>query len=148
MSRQRNKTRNKRPVQKQQPITTQQQNHQQVVQVTEQFSGPIPPPDVLERYNQIAPGAANRIIAMAEQETGHRRDMELSILSNEYREARMGQICAVIIGSLAIITGGITAVSGAQWAGLAIGGCGVVGLVSVFIFGRKGIWRQQRDKPA
>ena len=77
----------------------------QVVQVTEQFSGPLPPPDMLERYNQVVPDAANRIIAMAEQETGHRRNMERLIISNEYQEAKMGQTCAVIIGSLAIISG-------------------------------------------
>ena len=67
------------PVKKQQR-PSRQQNSQQVVQVTEQFSGPLPPPDVLEKYNQVAPEAANRIIAMAEQETGHRRDMERMII--------------------------------------------------------------------
>ena len=80
------------PVKKQQR-SSQQQNSQQVVQVTEQFSGPLPPPDVLERYNQVAPDAANRIIAMAEQETGHRRDIERLSVSNEYKEARVGQTC-------------------------------------------------------
>lgn len=101
MGRQRHSSQRKAPVKKQQ-LPSRQQTSQQIVQVTEQFSGPLPPPDVLERYNQIAPDAANRIIAMAEQETGHRRNMEQIIVSNEYREARMGQVCAVIIGSLAI----------------------------------------------
>ena len=145
MGKPRNSSQRKAPVKKQQ-LPTQQQTSQQVVQVTEQFSGPLPPPDVLERYNQVVPDAANRIIAMAEQETGHRRNMERLIISNEYQEAKMGQTCAVIIGSLAIISGATISVLGAQLAGAAIGGCGVIGLVSVFVLGRKGDLRRQQDK--
>ena len=125
---------------------SEQQNSQQVVQVTEQFRGPLPPPDVLEKYNQVAPDAANRIITMAEQETSHRRDMEHLIISNEYKEAKIGQICAVLIGSLAIIAGSVISVLGAQLAGAAIGGCGVIGLVSVFVIGRKGDRLRKQDK--
>lgn len=145
MGRQRHSSQRKAPVKKQQ-LPSRQQTSQQIVQVTEQFSGPLPPPDVLERYNQIAPDAANRIIAMAEQETGHRRNMEQIIVSNEYREARMGQVCAVIIGSLAIIAGATISVLGAQLAGAAIGGSGVIGLVSVFVFGRQGDRPHKQDK--
>ena len=54
MGRQRHSPQRKAPAKKPQ-FSTQQQNSQQVVQVTEQFSGPLPPPDVLERYNQVAP---------------------------------------------------------------------------------------------
>ena len=83
MGRPRHSSQRKAPVKKQQ-LPTQQQTSQQVVQVTEQFSGPLPPPDVLERYNQVVPDAANRIIAMAEQETGHRRNIQaISIGSDQ-----------------------------------------------------------------
>lgn len=37
------------------------------------YSGPLPPPAMLEQYNNIAPGAANRIIAMAETEQNIRK---------------------------------------------------------------------------
>lgn len=83
---------------------------------------------------------------MAEQETGHRRNMEQIIVSNEYREARMGQVCAVIVGSLAIIAGATISVLGAQLAGAAIGGGGVMGLVSVFVLGRKGDRPHKQDE--
>ena len=63
--------------------------------------------------------------------------MERLIISNEYQEARMGQTCAVFIGSIAIIAGSVISVLGAPWAGAAIGGGGVIGLVSVFVLGRK-----------
>ncbi|MCY4360934.1 MAG: DUF2335 domain-containing protein [Gammaproteobacteria bacterium] len=125
----------KAPVKKRQS-TVQRQNKQQVIQVTEQFSGPIPPPDTLEKYNQITPGAAERIIAMAERETGHRHDTEQLIISNEYKEAKRGHIFALIICSLGILTGGYIAISGLQWAAMVIGSSVVIGLASTFIIGR------------
>jgi uncharacterized membrane protein len=41
--------------------------------VEEQFSGPIPHPNILESYNRILPGAAERILSMAEEEQKHRQ---------------------------------------------------------------------------
>ena len=40
------------------------------------YSGPIPPPESLAKYNDIHPGLAERIITMAESEAIHRRKME------------------------------------------------------------------------
>lgn len=33
----------------------------------EEFSGPIPHPDTIQKYEEILPGAADRIISMAER---------------------------------------------------------------------------------
>ncbi len=114
--------------------------------VTEAFSGPLPPPDALERYNSIAPGAADRIITMAEEETTHRRKLEQDIVHNGYEEAKRGQIFALFIGALGIIAGATVSVLGAQWAGAVIGGSTVMGLVSVFILGREANRSHQQDK--
>jgi uncharacterized membrane protein len=38
----------------------------------EQFSEPIPHPNILESYNRILPGAAERILSMAEEEQKRR----------------------------------------------------------------------------
>ena len=40
------------------------------------YSGPIPPPEYLAKYNEIHPGLAERIIIMAESESVHRRKIE------------------------------------------------------------------------
>ena len=40
-------------------------------------------------------------------------------------------------GMTAIISGALTAYHGSQWAGGFIGGGGVIGLVSVFVLGRR-----------
>ena len=40
------------------------------------ISGPLPSPDALAKYDQVVPGAAERIIKMAEQEAKHRQNEE------------------------------------------------------------------------
>ena len=37
------------------------------------FSGPIPPPNIIKGYEEILPGSADRIIAMAENQSKHRQ---------------------------------------------------------------------------
>lgn len=41
-----------------------------------QWTGPLPSPDALERFNQVVEGGAERIVRMAEQEGKHRRRLE------------------------------------------------------------------------
>ena len=81
---------------------------------------------------------------MAENEATHRHEMEklrhemkkLNVLS-VYKEASVGQIFALIIGVVAIISGATVAVLGYPIPGAMIGSAAVVGLVTVFIRGRK-----------
>lgn len=115
----------------------QRQQGQTGPQVKAEFSGPLPPPDALEKYEQVSPGAAERIIAMAEAEISHRHELEKSLVNNESKQTSNGQICAVTLGALAIIFGAIAGILGAQWTGSVIGGLVVVGLVSAFIRGRR-----------
>lgn len=37
------------------------------------FAGPLPPPDLLAKYEKALPGLADRIVTMAEAEGAHRR---------------------------------------------------------------------------
>jgi len=39
----------------------------------QQFSGPVPHPQILQGYDQIIPGAAERILRMAEEDAEHQR---------------------------------------------------------------------------
>ena len=43
---------------------------------SEMYSGPIPPPEALARYEEIQPGAADRILKMAEKQQEHRMALE------------------------------------------------------------------------
>ncbi len=111
---------------------------------TTAFSGPIPPPDLLMKYDLLLPGAAERIIAMAEKESAHRKEMErialnadIKIENRDYDEARWGQILGFLFGLFTVYFGAITAMSGAEWAGGFIGTGGLASIVIAFISGRK-----------
>jgi uncharacterized membrane protein len=49
------------------------------------YSGPLPPPEALIKYNEASPGAADRIILMAEKEMEHRHKNEDKILVDRIR---------------------------------------------------------------
>lgn len=115
-------------------VPAQRQQAQAGSQVKVEFGGPFPPPDALEKYERVSPGAAKRIIAMVEKQISHRRELEKTFVE----QASKGQNYTVTLGALAIIFGAIAGVSGAQWTGSVIGGLGMVGLVYVFIRGRRG----------
>jgi len=55
----------------------------QVVAQQTAFHGPIPHPDILERYEHIVPGSADRLIRMAEEESSHRHRLETESLDAE-----------------------------------------------------------------
>ena len=107
------------------------------VTVSEQFTGPIPPPPIMKQYEEILPGSADRILKMAENQSEHRQSLEKKRLSFSNREVHLGQIFGFLIGAIAIVTGGYTALSGAQIPGGVIGTSAVIGLVSVFVIGSK-----------
>ncbi|WP_157469741.1 DUF2335 domain-containing protein [Gemmata sp. SH-PL17] len=108
----------------------------------------FPDPTVLERYNAVIPNFSERFMAQWEAEAEHRRDQENrrdeAIIADQrsaYVLARWGQICGLAIGLFAIAVGGVTAYNspnlGSQLAGGFIGGGGVIGLVSVFVIGKR-----------
>lgn len=50
-------------------------------EIRSEFSGPLPHPEILARYEEILPGAATRIFEMAEEQAIHRRYMEKNSLT-------------------------------------------------------------------
>lgn len=123
---------------------------------TAAFSGPIPPPDLLSGYESACPGAADRIIRMAEEEGVHRRsvqklvvDAQIEEVRSQFAEAKRGQICAVVIAVAGLFAGAYTAVAGYQIAGSFLGVGGVGGIVTTFILGRKASATEEHaNKPA
>jgi len=108
------------------------------------FSGPLPPPQILEHYEKIIPGLANRIVNMAEEQGRHRRKMEGKIIeaqildSKEERiERRIGQILGFMIGFIALLISAYISINGSPITGSVIGGGALVSLVSVFVIGRR-----------
>jgi uncharacterized membrane protein len=105
------------------------------LQQTHAYSGPIPDPESLAKYEQIQPGFAERIMVMAEEEAKHRRNNENRIVRSSIKAAMLGIVCAFI--SVAMFGGLIlfALIMGYSMAtlGLAIGAiASVAGIFIVF----------------
>jgi len=76
------------------------------------FTGPLPPPGLLARYNEVIPNGAERIMAMAERQSAHREALETAVVSGNVASQARGShyafiICLVtILGGFALIATG------------------------------------------
>ena len=116
--------------------------------ITVTWSGPVPSPDTIEYYNRVVPGAGERILAMAEEESRVRRETMLRDHETEnrvkesdillyHKSVFYGQTLAAIV-LLAIVAAIIVcAVCGHGGAAAAVAGMGAAGIVSNFIIRRE-----------
>lgn len=111
---------------------------QQVIAVSHQehFSGPLPPPFVLQKYNDVVPGAAERILMMAEQQSKHRMELEKKVIESDIQKSNLGQRFAFVIVVLGLLIAAYLGVNGHEVAAAAIGGGGLVSLAGIFISSR------------
>ena len=100
------------------------------------FSGPMPPPAVLEGYERLVQGAAERILVMAESDAKHQQEIEFAALRAAEAEIKRGQLFGFVIGLTALGASMLALAMGSPAVAGVIGGTTVVGLVSVFIIGR------------
>ena len=113
-----------------------QQSTNLSLQHRQAYSGPIPDPDSLAKYEQIQPGFAERIMKMAEDEALHRRANENRIIKNATQTAITGIIFAFIS---IIMFGGIIVYAISQNSNVAALGTVIATLASlagIFVFFR------------
>lgn len=99
------------------------------------FSGPLPPPEILAGYDKVLPGAADRIIKMAEKQAQHRQGLESSTVKSDSKRAYLGVVSAFVLSFTAILGGIIAVCLGHDTAGAAISTTGVALLAGTFIYG-------------
>lgn len=109
----------------------------QLQRVERSFSGPLPPPEALAQYNDVIPGAAERILAMAEKQQLHRQKLELEVIRSNINAQRLGVLLGFFI-ALTATGGGIYLIANGQ----SVGGlvsilATLVALVGTFIYGKK-----------
>ncbi|MCI4626008.1 MAG: DUF2335 domain-containing protein [Candidatus Magnetoovum sp. WYHC-5] len=108
------------------------------------FLGPLPHPELLKQYDEICPGFATEIMEMAKEESKHRRDMEMKAIGLDEKEIllkaderKRGQRFGLIIGLGGLSIAFAATYIGSDVVGGIIGGSIIVGLVGVFVMGRK-----------
>ena len=105
--------------------------------VQSEFRGPIPPPEIISGYEAIVPGAADRILSMAETQSQHRQEMERIKMKSESRDGLLGILFAFILGIGSIIAAIVIVVLVPQNAGAIssalLGMTGIGSIIATFI---------------
>ena len=103
----------------------------------EAFSGPIPHPELLQKYENIQGGFADRIIKLAEKQLDHRIDSERQVVDGSVSDSKRGQIFAFIVAVLFLVAAVYLGINGHDWLAGILGGGTLVSLVTVFVTGKK-----------
>src|SRR5438128_2321125 len=98
-----------------------------------QYPSPIPPPEILEQYERIIPGASQRFLALVEQQTEHRQGLERRHLWHGIVSRYVAQASALLVGLTGIVAAGVVGYHGEQWAAGAIAALDIGGLVAVYL---------------
>ena len=110
------------------------------------YTGPLPPPGMLVQYNEAVPGAAERILAMAERQSAHHVAMETIVVAASAQSQTRGSWFAFII-SMTAIGGGIYLIKlGKSAEGLSAIISSLAALSAVFVYGKKKETKELNEK--
>ena len=99
----------------------------------ESFSGPIPHPELLQKYENIQSGFAERIVGMAERQLDHRIKCENEIVNGSVNDSKRGQNYGFIVALLFLGAAVFLGYSGHDWLAGVLGGGTLLGLVTIFV---------------
>ena len=108
------------------------------------YEGPLPPSAELAAYESVQPGAADRIISMAEDYAGHRQALEVQAMRHEAsaqvtgRAVAAGVVLAVLLSCLYALE-----LDKDDFA-IRLGSSTVLALAGIFIAGRIPDWLRKR----
>jgi len=125
----------------------QRSSNQTITHIQQQasFQGPLPPPAMLQHYDQIIPGAAARIISMWEMQASHRQELEKQVVASAIQDSKRGLILGFIVSLVAILAGTFCIMNGHAVEGSVLGGSAVPALVGVFVYGS---WQRRKEREA
>ncbi len=120
-----------------------QKDQPQKVLVQTSYSGPLPHEDAIAKYEMACAGAADRIIAMTENQSNHRIKIEEMAQESICKESESicrgyerGQLYAFLTAIAAFGFGCTTALLGEIGAGIAIGTVPTIVIVFVSFYDR------------
>lgn len=120
-----------------------QENRKELVQlimsmsVSKTHSGPLPDVETLEGYDRIIPNGGERLMQQVEKQSEHRRKLESSVVKWNNIQSFMGQLFGLIVAMGFLYVTYLLAMGGHDTVASILGGTTIVGLVSVFVYGKK-----------
>ncbi|WP_440121213.1 DUF2335 domain-containing protein [Tenacibaculum sp. Ill] len=119
------------------------QNDQKLSIAKKYFSGPVPSPEDLMKYEQIIPNGAERFMLMAEKEQEHRHYVKKALLEEdkkitqqEFQIKKVGLFSALGIAILIVLVCFFAFYKGFADQARSIATWGLIGVVSLFITGK------------
>lgn len=108
-----------------------------VVVAQQQYSGPIPPASELIKYNDACNNAADRIIAMAEEQAKHRQAMEKTEMDNRLTTVKFSMVCSTLC--VVVLSGVIAFAIYKGETNAAIGTCiaAIASVSGIFLYHKK-----------
>ena len=131
-------------LQKENPV----KNHAEMVaasfSASRQFSGPLPPPEILVKYNEAISNGAERIMAMAEKQQDHRMYLEGFVITRDSKRADLGLILGFFLALLVSGSGAWLIYLGKDITGFGLIFIQLATLVGVFIQTQK-VRKEERE---
>ena len=109
-------------------------------------TGPLPSADELEKYEAVLPGAADRIVRMAEGQAGHRAELETEALRQEGQRSWAGLV------SGALLTLGFEALAlmavlvDRPWFAVAFAAFPLPAILGAFVYGTRSRRREREQR--
>jgi len=109
------------------------------------YSGPLPHPFIIERYDQVVPGAAERILAAFEKQSAHRQELEKRVIEADILNERLGLGSAFLLTIFLIVVGTYITTTGYPYVGGIIFSTTIAAVVSITLFKRKQAKEEQSE---
>ena len=147
------------------PVAGSVQSQTDIMYVESAWAGPLPPPNDVQVYGNMLPGAADRILTLAEKQQDHNHrliekqqehehkmeerviSMQETIVDSDVKQSFSGLRFGFAAAVLGILCGTLMGAIGLAWLGGAIAGVPLTYLVGVFVYGSK-IRRDERNRNA
>ena len=100
-------------------------------------AGPLPHPSILEQYDQVVPGGAERIFRQFELQAAHRQKIESAVVRSNTFAQRLGSVSASAIGLIGVGGGLFLVHEGRGIEGFAAFVTALGSLVGVYVYARK-----------
>lgn len=110
------------------------------------YTGPIPPPGMLVKYNEAVPGAADRILVMAERQSVHREAIESKVVDAGIKSQARGSWFGFIVSMTAVVGGIYLIKLGKSSEGLTAIIGSLAALAGVFVYGKRKESKELKEK--
>ncbi len=107
------------------------------------YSGPLPPPGVLEGFERVLPGAAERIFSMVEKQLDHRISIEKAAVDSGVNNSAAGIKAAVVIEAMLVAGSCYLAHMGLGAEAIKVMGGSIVALAGAFGLGT---WSRRTER--